>query len=91
MLLAEIKDLECPGLSLKRNNLLGPVHNGTVGLDRSANNIVAILEFDDDYFRGGGLILLFADADEGIGFEGLKLDVSQRSEELRMQGTDAYT
>ncbi len=64
-------------MSLKRNDLLGPVHDGTVSFDRSANNIAAILKFDDNNFGGCGLVFLFADADEGIGFEGLQVDVSQ--------------
>jgi hypothetical protein len=39
------------------------VHDGTVGLDGSPGDIVAVLEIDDDDFRLGGLALLFPDTD----------------------------
>jgi len=80
LLLTEIKDLECPGLSLQGNDILGPVHNGTVGLDGSADDIAAILEFDDNDFGGRGSSLLFADADEGIGLECLGYRISSASQ-----------
>ena len=76
LLLTEVKDLECPGLSLQGNDILGPVHNGTVGLDGSADDIAAILKFDDNDFRGCGSSLLFADADEGIGLQCLGYGIS---------------
>jgi hypothetical protein len=44
------------------------VHDGTVGLDRATDDIVAVLEVDDDDFRVGRLVFLLPDADEGIGF-----------------------
>jgi len=48
------------------------VHDGTVRLDRSSDDIVILLEVDDYDFGGGGLVLLLAHTYEGIGFEGLR-------------------
>ena len=67
-------------MSLQGNDILGPVHNGTVGLDGSADDIAAILEFDDNDFGGRGSSLLFADADEGIGLECLGYRISSASQ-----------
>lgn len=68
---AQVKDLECAGLGFQRDDLLGPVHDGTVGLDRPPRNSIAILEVDDNDFRGCRAGFLFAYANERIGFEGL--------------------
>ena len=46
----EIEYLEGSGLCLERNNLLRPVHDGTIGFDRSPNYIIVLLEVDDDDF-----------------------------------------
>lgn len=85
LLLTKVKDLERPGLGLQRNNILGPVHDSTIGLDRSSNDIATVLEFDDYDFRGGGSSLLFADAYEGIGFEGLEYGISSALNEWHAQ------
>lgn len=61
------------------------MHDGTIGLNRSADDIAAILEFDDYDFGGCGSSLLFADADEGIGFEGLEYGISSALEEFHTQ------
>ena len=42
-LLLEVEDLQRPRLGSKSNDLLSPVHDGTVGLDWSAGNIIAVL------------------------------------------------
>jgi hypothetical protein len=47
------------------------VHDSTIRLDGSSDGIIVVLEVDDYDFGGGGFILLFAYADEGVGFEGL--------------------
>ena len=57
-------------MGLERNNLLRPVHNRTVGLDRSSDDIIVVLELDDNYF--GGFTLLFSYTDERVGFECLR-------------------
>lgn len=69
LLLLEIKDLQCPRLSLEGDDLSVPVHDGTVGLDRPASNIVTILELDNNNFGLGGLALLFSHADVRVGLE----------------------
>lgn len=48
LLLLKVEDLQGPGLGLESNDLLVPVHDGTVGLDGAAGDIVAVLELDDD-------------------------------------------
>jgi hypothetical protein len=40
------------------------VHDGTVGLDRSADDIIVVFEIDDYNFRGCTACLRFANADE---------------------------
>lgn len=70
-LLTQVEYLECAGLCLQRDDLLRPVHDGTIRLDGSSDGIIVVLEVDDYDFGGGGIILLLADADEGVGFEGL--------------------
>jgi hypothetical protein len=42
------------------------VHDRTIGLDRAADDIVAVLEIDDYDFGARGFVLLFADADERV-------------------------
>lgn len=62
LLLLEVKDLKSPGLGLESNDLFVPVHDSTVGLDRPARYVVAILELDNDNFGLGGFVLLFPNA-----------------------------
>lgn len=50
-LLRKVEDLYRPGLGLERNDLLIPMHDGTIGLDRSPHDLIAFLEVDDDDFR----------------------------------------
>lgn len=49
-LLRQVEDLKCSRLCLQGDDLFGPVHDRTVGLDRPPNNIIAILEINDDDF-----------------------------------------
>lgn len=69
LLLLEVKNLKCPRLSLEGNDLAVPVHDGTVGLDGPAGDVVAILELDDDDLWLCGFVLLLANTNVGIGFE----------------------
>lgn len=66
LLLLEIEDLKGPGLGLESNDLLVPVHDSTVGLDRPACYVVAILELDNDNFGLSGFVLLFPNANERV-------------------------
>jgi hypothetical protein len=51
------------------------VHNGTICLDGTSDGIIVVLEVDDYNFGGGGFVFLFANADEGVRFEGLDKSV----------------
>lgn len=70
-LLAQVKYLKCPRLCLESDDLFVPVHNSTVGFDRSSDDIVIVLQIDNHDFGGCGSRLCFSDAYEGIGFESL--------------------
>jgi hypothetical protein len=70
--LAQVEYLEGPGLCLKRNDLLGPVHDGTISLNWSADDIVTVLKVDDYDFGRCCFVLLFTNTNEGIGFECLR-------------------
>ena len=49
------------------------MHNGTVGADRAADDVVRVLEVDDDRLGGSvGLIILLAHADVLVGLECLQ-------------------
>ena len=48
----QVEDLQCPSLSLKGNNVLMPVHDGTIGLDWSSYNLILVLEVDDEDLWG---------------------------------------
>jgi hypothetical protein len=61
LLLAQVKYLEGPGLCLERNDLFRPVHDGTIGFDRSPDDIVIVFEINDNYF--GGFAFLFSYTD----------------------------
>jgi hypothetical protein len=68
---AEVKYLQGSRLCLERNDLLAPVHDGTISFDWSPNDIIALLEVYDDHFGLRGFILLLSYTNEGVGFEGL--------------------
>ena len=72
LLLLEVENLEGSRLCAKSDDLLGPVHDGTVGLDGSPSDIVALLQVDNDDFGLGGLALLLSYADEVVGLECLR-------------------
>lgn len=62
----KVKDLEGSALRLECNDLLVPVHNRAVSLDRSPDDIVAFFEFDDEDFRLCLLAELLTNTDERI-------------------------
>jgi hypothetical protein len=64
LFLLEVEDLQSTRLRLEGDNLARPVHDGTVGLDRPADDIVPVLELDDEDFGRRGLVFLVPDADE---------------------------
>ena len=73
----KVEYLQSPRLSFERNDELVPVHDGAVSLDRSANDIVGILEVDDDDFGLRVVVNLLTDADIVIGFKSLLACVSE--------------
>ena len=72
LLLVEVEDLEGPLSGLKGDDVLVPVHDGTIGLDRSARDIVVVLQVDNDDLGRCVLRRSLANADEAIGFQGLE-------------------
>jgi hypothetical protein len=66
---AQIKYLERPLLGLQRDDLFGEVHDGTVSLDGSSNDIIVVLQIDDDDFRGICGFRSLTDADVVVGLE----------------------
>lgn len=56
---------------LERDDLPLPVHDGTIGLDRSFGDLIVVLEIYDDDFRVGIFGELLADADVVIGLKSL--------------------
>jgi hypothetical protein len=70
-LVRQVEDLNGVLLGPKRNDGLFPVHDGTVGLDGAAHDIVVVLQVDDDDFGLGGLVQLLADAEVVVGLERL--------------------
>lgn len=69
LLLLEVENLQRPRLGLEGDDLAVPVHDGTVGLDGPACDVVAILELDDDDFGLCGFALLLSNTNVGIGLE----------------------
>jgi len=67
-LLLEVENLKRPRLRPEGDDLTRPVHDGAVGLDGPARDVVAILEIDDQDFGLGGFRLLLADANVGVRF-----------------------
>ncbi len=59
-LLRQVEDLQCLAPGFERDDLSGPVHDRTVGLDRPSDDLIAILELDDYDLRLRILIRLLA-------------------------------
>ena len=69
--LPEIEDLQRPLLCLECNDLFSPMHDGTIGLNRSLNYIIIVLEIDYDDFRTCALGICLSNTDIMVGFESL--------------------
>ena len=68
----EVEELQRLALRLQSNNRLSQVHNRTVCADRSANDIVCVLQIDDDGLGGGvGIVVDLAHANVLVGLESL--------------------
>lgn len=67
------------------------MHDGIVGLDGSADNIIAILEVDNDDFGCGIIINLLANANISIGFESLQQLVNKLAIQRRRRTALLHT
>jgi hypothetical protein len=68
----KVEQLQRSSLRLQSNNRLSQVHNRTVCADRSANDIVCVLQVDDDGLGGGVGIVDLAHANVLVGLESLE-------------------
>jgi hypothetical protein len=67
----EIENLDCPALSLEGDNVLAPVHDCTVGIDRPPHDLIVVLQVNNDDLWLVVLFELLANTDIVIRFEGL--------------------
>lgn len=67
----KVEDLKGSRLCLECNDLLIPVHDSTVRVDRPPYDFIVIFEVDNDNLRFVIFVDFLANADEGIGFESL--------------------
>ncbi len=67
LLLGQVEYLQGALLGLEGDDLARPVHDGAVGLDRAADDIVAVLEVDDEHLGRGIFGELLPDADVAVG------------------------
>jgi hypothetical protein len=70
-LVRQVEDLNGVLLGAERDDGLLPLHDGTVGLDGAAHDIVVVLQVDDDDLGLGSLAHLLADAEVVVGFKRL--------------------
>lgn len=66
--LGQVEYLERSLIRFEGNDLLIPVHDGTIGLDWSSNDLIVMFETDDDDFRVGIFAEFLANANEVVGF-----------------------
>ncbi len=66
LFLYEVEDLKGSLLGFEGDDLLVPMHDGTISFDRLPNDVVVILHVDDDDFGGIGRLLRLANAYEGV-------------------------
>lgn len=71
MLYGKVEDLDCAALSFEGDNVLAPVHDGTVSVDRPPHDLIVVLQVNNDDLWLVVLIELLANTDIVIGFEGL--------------------
>lgn len=67
----KIEDLNCSALSLERDDVLAPVHDGTVGVDWSPHDLIVVLQVNNNNLRLIIFVELLANADVVVRFEGL--------------------
>ena len=72
LFLCEVEDLEGSLHCFEGDDLLGPVHDGTVSLDGPPHDVVAILHLNDDDLGGIGRLLGLTNAYVAVRFEGLR-------------------
>lgn len=68
MLGSEVEDLDGAALRLEGNNVLAPVHDGTVSVDGAPEDLIVVLKVDNDNLRLVVFVELLADTDIVIGF-----------------------
>ena len=72
LLCLQVEELQRLALRLQGNDGLSQVHDRTVCADRSADDIVCVLQVDDDRLGGGvGIIVDLAHANVLVGLESL--------------------
>lgn len=67
----EVEDLNCPALGLEGDNVLAPVHDRTVSIDRPPHDLIVVLQVNNDDLWLVVLVELLANTDIVIRFEGL--------------------
>ena len=73
LLCLKVEQLQRSTLRFQSNDWLSQVHNCTVCANRSANDIVCVLQIDDDGLGGGvGLVVDLAHANVLVGLESLE-------------------
>lgn len=71
LLCLQVEDLNCPALRLECDDVLAPVHDGAVSVDRPPHDIVVVLQVNNDDLRLVIFVELLANADIVIRFESL--------------------
>jgi hypothetical protein len=66
--LGQVKYLERSLIRFEGNDLLVPVHDGTIGLDRSSNDLIVMFKVDNNDFRVSIFAEFLANANEVVGF-----------------------
>lgn len=67
----EVENLNCPALGLEGDDVLAPVHDRTVGIDRSPHDLIVVLQVNNDDLWLVVLFELLANTDIVIRFESL--------------------
>jgi hypothetical protein len=71
-LICQVEYLDGVLVGAQGDDGLLPVHDGAVGLDGAAHDIVVVFEVYDDDFGLGSLVELLADAEVVVGLERLR-------------------
>lgn len=54
LLCRQVEDLDCPSLRFESDDVLGPMHDSTVRVDRPFDDFIVVLEVDDNHL---GLVI----------------------------------